>query len=111
MKAFTLDNYIVRKQKSSKFKVEYEREILINAIAKMIVELRYSAELTQKEWAKKAHTTQAVIARLESGNDERIPSIDLLARIAEASHAKLNISFVQHNGWNKLLSRYNSIIV
>lgn len=95
MKAFTLNDYIEKKQKSSKFKTEYEREILINAIARMIVELRYSAELTQEELAKKAKTTQAVIARLESGKDERMPSIDLLARIAEASHAKLNISFVQ----------------
>jgi ribosome-binding protein aMBF1 (putative translation factor) len=95
MKAFTLDDYVEKKKKSSKFKTEYEREILINAIAKMIVELRYSAQLTQEELAKKAKTTQAVIARLESGKDERVPSIALLSRIAEASHARLNISFEQ----------------
>jgi transcriptional regulator with XRE-family HTH domain len=61
--------------------------------AKMIIELRHSANLTQQQLAKKAKTTQSVIARLESGIDERIPSIDLLARIANASHTKLNISF------------------
>ncbi len=70
-------------------------ELLINAIAKMVVDLRHSANLTQQQLAKRARTTQAVIARLESGEDERIPSIDLLARIASASHAKLNIGFMQ----------------
>jgi DNA-binding XRE family transcriptional regulator len=96
MKVFTLNDYIERKQKLSKFKIEFERELLINAIAKLIIDLRYSAKLTQEELAKKAKTTQAVIARLESGKDKRIPSFALLARIAEASHAKLNISFTQH---------------
>ena len=96
MKAFTLSDYIEKKRKNSKFTSEYDREILINAIAKMTIELRYSAKLTQEELAKKAKTTQSAIARIESGKDERIPSIALLARIAEASHAKLNIGFVQN---------------
>jgi len=96
MKAFTLNDYIKKQQRNPKFKAEYDRELLINAIAKMTVELRYSAKLTQEELAKKAKTTQAVIARLESGKDERVPSITLLARIAEASHARLSISFIQH---------------
>ncbi len=95
MKAFTLNDYIGKKLKHPDFKSQYERELLINAIAKMIVELRYSAKLTQQQLAKKAGTTQSVIARLESGTDERIPSIDLLARIASASHATLNISFIE----------------
>ena len=95
MKAFTLDNYIGKKIKNSDFKAEYDRELLINAIAKMIVDLRHSAKLTQQQLAKKTGTSQAVIARLESGNDERIPSIDLLSRIASASHSTLNISFIQ----------------
>lgn len=95
MKAFTLNDYIKKKVKNPDFKRQYEREILINAIAKMIVDLRHSAKLTQLQLAKKAGTTQAVIARLESGEDERIPSIDLLARIATASHAKLDINFIQ----------------
>lgn len=95
MKAFTLNDYIGKKIKRADFKSAYDREILINAIARMTIELRHSAKLTQQQLARKAKTTQSVIARLESGEDERIPSIDLLARIASASHAKLNISFVQ----------------
>jgi ribosome-binding protein aMBF1 (putative translation factor) len=94
-KAITLNDYIGKKIKNSDFKSNYDREALINAIAKMVVELRHSTRLTQLQLAKKAGTTQAVIARLESGVDERIPSVDLLARIADASHVKLNISFAQ----------------
>lgn len=97
MKAFTLDDYIAKKLKNSDFKSEYDREVLINAIAKMIVHFRHSAMLTQQQLAKKAGTTQAVIARLESGVDGRVPSFDLLARIANASHATLNIAFIQRS--------------
>ena len=96
MKAFTLNDYINKKQKNLVFRSEYDREFLINAIAKMTIDLRHSAKLSQEELAKKARTTQAVIARIESGKDERVPSIALLARIAEASHARLNISFIQN---------------
>lgn len=95
MKVFTLDDYIGKKLKNTDFKSQYEHELLINAIAKMVVELRQSAKMTQQQLAKKAGTTQSVIARLESGTDERMPSIDLLARIASASHAILNISFIE----------------
>ncbi len=94
MKTLTLSDYIGKKLKNADFKCQYNRELLINGIAKMIVALRYSANLTQQQLAKKTGTTQSVIARLESGTDERIPSIDLLARIASASHATLNISFI-----------------
>jgi predicted transcriptional regulator len=94
-KVIKLTDYVEKKIKNSDFKSHYNREVLINAIAKMVIELRHSRKLTQLQLAKKAGTTQAVIARLESGIDERIPSVDLLARIADASHAKLNISFTQ----------------
>lgn len=94
MKVYTLDDFIGRRLKDPKFRKHYEREILINAIAKMVVELRNSSGLTQQELAKKAHTSQAAIARLESGVDERMPSLDLLSRIAAASNAKLTISFI-----------------
>ncbi len=97
MKVFTLDNYLEKKLKDREFKSHYDRELLVNAIAKLLVDLRHSSKLTQQDLAKKAHTTQSVIARLESGSDARIPSIELLARIATAAHAKLNINFTLGN--------------
>jgi transcriptional regulator with XRE-family HTH domain len=80
-------------KKDKEFAENYERELLINEIAKLVTALRRSAQLTQAELATKSGTTQPVIARLESGTDSRVPSLDLLARIATASHAKLHIKF------------------
>lgn len=75
------------------FKLHYDKEMLINAISKMVVKLRQEAKLTQAQLAKKAGTSQPVIARLESGHDSRLPSLLLLVRIAEASNAKLMLNF------------------
>jgi len=96
MKKITLDVFISEQKKNDpEFEEHYQRELLINEISKIVISLRKSAHLTQAELAKKASTTQPVIARLESGTDNRIPSLELLARIAKASHAKLHLSFEQ----------------
>jgi DNA-binding XRE family transcriptional regulator len=94
MKKITLNTVIEEQQKNDpEFAKHYQRELLINEISKMIIKLRNAAHLTQAELADKAGTTQPVIARIESGTDTRIPSLELLARIASASHAKLHIGF------------------
>lgn len=94
MKKITLSAIIEEQKKTDpEFFEHYQKELLINEISKMIVTLRKMAHLTQAELAAKAGTTQPVIARLESGKDERIPSLLLLARIAAASQAKLHIGF------------------
>lgn len=96
MKKITLDAVIAEQKKNDpEFADHYQRELLINEISKMVVSLRNSAHLTQAELAKRALTTQPVIARIESGTDGRIPSLELLARIAKASHAKLHLTFEQ----------------
>lgn len=91
MKTITLTDVIIEESKNEEFAVHFQREILINQIAKMIIQLREKAELTQEELAKKAGTTQPVIARLESGTDPRVPSLELLAKLAFAADAKLKI--------------------
>lgn len=92
MKRITLNSVIEEQEKNdAEFAIYYQRELLINEISKMIFKLREAAHLTQSELARRAGTTQPVIARLESGVDSRIPSLTLLVRIAAASHAKLYI--------------------
>ncbi len=94
MKKITIDAFISEQLKNdAEFAEHYQRELLINEISKLVVALRKAANLTQNQLAKKAETTQPVIARIESGVDKRIPSLELLARIAHASHAKLHLSF------------------
>src|SRR3990167_9415714 len=99
MKKITL-NAVIEEQKKNdpEFAEHYRRELLINEISRMIVQLRNAAHLTQEQLAAKAGTTQPVIARLESGTDTRMPSLALLSRIAIASHAKLHISFDKIKG-------------
>jgi DNA-binding XRE family transcriptional regulator len=90
----TLDEAINEElKKHPELKEAYQEELLINAISRMVVEMRRRAHLTQMELAQRAETSQSVIARLEGGKDSRMPSLGLLTRIASAAHAKLKINF------------------
>ncbi len=61
------------------------------ALAAALIEARANADLTQEQLAKRMKTTQAVIARLESGRVK--PSTRTLERIAAATGTKLRIRF------------------
>ncbi len=61
------------------------------ALASALIEARSKAGLTQQQLAERMHTTQAVIARLESGRSK--PSTRTLERVAAATGMKLRIRF------------------
>jgi len=63
------------------------------ALAEALILARAQANMTQEDVAQKMGTTQAVIARLESGRS--MPSTRTLTRFADATGTKLRISFVQ----------------
>lgn len=88
-----LEEVIKEYLKDPVFKFNFEQRSAITEIAHIVRGLRKKAGLTQAQLAKKADTTQAVVARLESGKDKRIPSTDLLFRIAFAAKARMTISF------------------
>ena len=75
----------------------HRREKAISKIAQLVRDARLRAGLTQAQLAEKAQSSQVVIARLESGGDDRVPSLDLLERIARALKAKLLVSFEYKN--------------
>ena len=60
-------------------------------LAEALIKARSEAALTQEELAKKMGTTQAVIARLESGKS--LPSTRTLQRFAAATGTRLRIAF------------------
>lgn len=60
-------------------------------LATAMIEARAHAGLTQEQLAARMHTTQAVIARLESGRVK--PSTRTLERLAAATGMRLRISF------------------
>lgn len=92
-KRISLKKVLKKEFKDPEFRFYFERERAISQIARLVRNARLKAGLTQAELATKAKTSQTVIARLESGNDQRTPSLDLLERIACALKAKLMLSF------------------
>lgn len=92
MKKIPLKKVLREELKDRELRFYFEREVAISQIARMIRDARLRAHLTQMELATRADTTQAVIARIESGLDSRVPSLDLLERLASALKAKLLIS-------------------
>ena len=71
------------------FRQEYEALEPEYKLASALIRLRLSKGLTQEELAKKLHTKQASIARLESGSS--LPSLSTVKRVAEALDAELDI--------------------
>jgi predicted transcriptional regulator len=65
------------------------------AVASALIEARKKADLTQEQVAQKMGTTQAVIARLESGHG--MPSTRTLHRFAKATGTRFRISFVSNS--------------
>lgn len=92
-KRIALKNVLKQELKDPQFSFYFERERSISEIARLVRDARLKAGLTQAQLAKKAQSSQVVIARLESGTDQRVPSLDLLERIARALKAKLLVQF------------------
>jgi ribosome-binding protein aMBF1 (putative translation factor) len=61
------------------------------SLAQAMIQARANADLTQAQLAERMHTTQGVIARLESGRVQ--PSTRTLQRLADATGMRLKISF------------------
>lgn len=92
-KRIALKEVLKRELKDPEFSFYYQKEQAISEIAQLVRDGRLRAGLTQAQLAEKARSSQVVIARLESGSDDRVPSLDLLDRIASALKAKLQVRF------------------
>jgi ribosome-binding protein aMBF1 (putative translation factor) len=64
------------------------------AVASALIKARSDAAMTQEDVAAAMGTTQAAIARLESGRSK--PSTRTLERFAKATGTRLRISFEPH---------------
>ena len=81
-------------KKDPKYVAEYDALEEEFTLASALIEARSKANMTQEEVAHAMGTTQAVVARLESGRS--LPSTRTLERFARATHTRLRISFEQH---------------
>ena len=61
-------------------------------VSEALIEARLKAELTQSEVAKRMHTTQSVVARLESGR--RLPSLQTIYRYAHAVNRRISLDIL-----------------
>ncbi|MCR9121143.1 MAG: helix-turn-helix transcriptional regulator [Phyllobacteriaceae bacterium] len=77
--------------KDPEFRAEYDALEEEFTLAAAMIEARMQASMTQEQIAKAMGTTQAAIARLESGRVP--PSTRTLQRFAEATGTKLRIRF------------------
>jgi ribosome-binding protein aMBF1 (putative translation factor) len=85
-------------KKDPKFVAAYDALEAEFALASAMIKARSEANMTQEQVADAMGTTQAVIARLESG--KVLPSTRTLERFAKATRTRLRITFA-----NERLSR------
>ena len=79
-------------KKDRDFRKVYIDEITNLNLAYKIVQLRKARHLSQKELAKKMHTSQQTISRLESPDNKEV-SVSTLSKIAVALRARVAIDF------------------
>ena len=76
----------------AEFRKAYDRVSPEMEIAFAIAEARHRAELSQEELAERLHTSQAAVARWESG--AHLPSTRTLTRVAAATGSRLHVELV-----------------
>ena len=77
----TLKNYIKSKTKSDEFTPAYEEVKMHLKMAHLLEKLRIKANMTQAQLAKKASVSQPMIARLERGDQDRVPTLSTINKI------------------------------
>ena len=92
-KLIKFDDVLREQLKNKEIGKAYEEEGIYVDIAVQIAKLREKKGYSQKELAKKLHTTQQTISRLES-SDNRSITLGTLIRLAKALHKRLDIRFV-----------------
>ncbi|MBI4038538.1 helix-turn-helix transcriptional regulator [Candidatus Daviesbacteria bacterium] len=91
MKVYTFQDHLKESLKNPEFKKAWEESEAEYQVSRVLITARIKRKISQKELAKRANTTQAVISRLEGMNAN--PSIGLLQKIAQALNLKVKIQF------------------
>lgn len=92
MKVYTLEDHLKHSLKNPEFRKVWEESEAEYQISRTLIAARLNKKISQRELAKKANTTQAVISRLESMSAN--PSIGLIQKVAAALNLKLKIQLV-----------------
>lgn len=87
----TFDDHLKESLKDTEFRKAWEETEPEYLLATQLIEQRLKKKMSQRELAKKLHTTQAVISRIETMNAN--PSMALLKRIADVLGTRLILRF------------------
>lgn len=103
-----------RIEEDPRLRWEFEAERLKLVIASTLNKLREAEGLSQAELAKKSGTTQPMLSRFFSGEDDRSPTIETLVKIADAFGKVLHIQLVdrhpaQSMTWSRPEPRHESL--
>jgi len=90
-KTIRVDDWAKERMKDPAFKAAYDALDEEFALATALIHARTAADMTQEQVAEAMGTTQAVVARLESGRV--MPSTRTLERFAKATGTRLRIRF------------------
>ena len=81
-KSFT--SYLSKKLADKTIKVPYEESLMHLKLARIVEDLRIKSGLTQVQLAKKAGVGQPMIARLERGDQDRVPTLATINKVLHA---------------------------
>jgi len=88
-----LKKVLEKKLKDPSFRIYFNESKALSNLCASISSARHARGITQAALAKACSTTQSVIARLESGNNGRMPGLELLGRVAKALKLNLVVGF------------------
>lgn len=91
MRKYTFEQHLEESLRDPKFRKIWEDSEVEYQLGRKLIEARLNKNISQRELAQKAHTTQAVISRIEGMNCN--PSIGLLKKLAGALGLRLTVEF------------------
>ena len=86
---YTFEEDLKERLKNPKFREAWEETEVEYQLARQLIEKRLAKKMSQRDLARKVKTSQAVISRLETMNEN--PSLSLLKRLAQALGVKVNL--------------------
>ena len=87
-----LKDYLEEELKDPEFREAFDEEEVYASLAIQIAKIRQNNKLTQKELAKRLHTTQQTISRLENIRNKSY-SLQTLIKLARILDKRVNVEF------------------
>ncbi len=86
-------DYLKKELKNSEFQKAFDEEEIYASLAIQTARIRQKKRLTQEALARKLHTTQQTVSRLENIHNKSY-SLNTLIKLARALNKKLKVEFI-----------------